>query len=280
MATEQEFQYTLSRYLESEGQLELANIIKQSKVVYLPQWGFTGVVSDQRKLYIEIKTPIEFKTNLERKQEILTKFCGDIYEDNDEYAFWGVQIGILPVKLTTTNTVDNSKLVVEDSIYQSFINELISLDIDEIEKAYLYEACDCAARDNKLAAATMLGCAAEYLLINLCDAYWKYLKKNGTTTESDAFERKVIKAKSAYERLDEFEKRVEAKSDLFKNFGFENPKLNFNFLDIVRQTRNQAGHPTGKVISKNDLKTHFGNYQHFIKLAHELIKGLPTFEEI
>lgn len=88
-----------------------------------------------------------------------------------------------------------------------------------------------------------------------------------------------LKAKCAYDRLDEFEKRVEANSGLFVNFGFENPKLNFNFLDIIRKVRNQSGHPTGNEISEGDLKMIFGNYQHFIKLAHDLIDRLPSYTE-
>ena len=59
--------------------------------------------------------------------------------------------------------------------------------------------------------------------------------------------------------------------------GFENPKLNFNFLDIIRKVRNQSGHPTGLEVSEGDLKMFFGNYQHFIKLAHKLIDVLPTY---
>ena len=149
------------------------------------------------------------------------------------------------------------------------------MDINQIEKKYLYEACECGVRNNRLAASAMLGCAAEYLLINLSNAYYKYLKNNGTSNEIENFQRKVINAKSADDRLDEFEKRVESNIRIFQEMGFENPKLNFNFLDIIRKVRNQFRHLTGLEISEGDLKMFFGNYQHFIKLAHKLIDMLP-----
>lgn len=66
---------------------------------------------------------------------------------------------------------------------------------------------------------------------------------------------------------------------LFQVLGFDNPKLNFNFLDIIRKARNQSGHPTGEIITDGDLKMIFGNYQHFIKLAHGLCDKLPDYLE-
>lgn len=278
MATEQELHYTLIQYLEAEGKTELANIIKQSKIVYDYQYEFSGIISYQRKMYVEIKTPIQFKSQLEHKylREQLSKMCSEIYEDDENYAFWGIKIGVLAAKLTNVEFEQQTTIVIEDSIYQSFVNELNQLNIDALEKQYLYEACECAMRNNRLAASTMLGCATELLLINLCNSYHAYLLNNGTELEAKNFKDKVVNAKSAYNRLDEFEKRIDANTQVFKDFGFENPKLNFNFLDIIRQVRNQSGHPSGKTISENDLKTLFGSYQHFIKMAHDMIDKLPT----
>jgi hypothetical protein len=84
----------------------------------------------------------------------------------------------------------------------------------------------------------------------------------------------VLNAKSAYNRLNEFLKRVEANVPLFEKLGFENPKLNFNFLDIIRNVRNESGHPSGHVISSENLQITFGNYQHFIKRSHYFIENV------
>lgn len=279
MTPERDLHYTLIKYLDMEEETELVNIIKRSKIVYDRGWAFTKIVPDQRTLTINIKTPIEFKKILENQINKIKKICFEIYEDDDEYRAQEVTVSILAQRVTSIEIDEIEKEIVEESIYNNFIMEISTMNMDAIEKKYLFEACECAIRNNRLAASTMVGCAAEHILIKLCEAYYSYLQNNGTKNEYEGFERKVIKAKCAYDRLDEFEKRVEANSGLFVNFGFENPKLNFNFLDIIRKVRNQSGHPTGNEISEGDLKMIFGNYQHFIKLAHDLIDRLPSYTE-
>lgn len=279
MTPEKDLQYTLIKNFNMEGEAELANIIKRSKIVYDKGWAFTGVVSNQRKMTINIKTPYEFKKILENQLNKIKEVCFEIYEDDDEYRAEDVRVTTLASKVSSIEIDEIEREIVEESIYNNFIMEISTMNIDAIERKYLFEACECAIRNNRLAASTMVGCAAEHILIKLCEAYYSYLQNNGTKNEYEGFERKVIKAKCAYDRLDEFEKRVEANSGLFVNFGFENPKLNFNFLDIIRKVRNQSGHPTGNEISEGDLKMIFGNYQHFIKLAHDLIDKLPSYTE-
>lgn len=278
MTPEKSLHYTMIKYLDLKGDTRLSNIIKHSKIIYDRRWEFSGIVSNQRKMFINIKTPIEFKEDLENSLEKLERICFEIYEDDEEYAVVGVYISALACNITNVEIDEIENEIVQDSIYQNFIMEISSMDIDQIEKRYLYEACECGVRNNRLAASTMLGCAAEYLLINLSNAYYKYLKNNGTPNEIENFERKVINAKSAYDRLDEFEKRVESNIRIFQEMGFENPKLNFNFLDIIRKVRNQSGHPTGLEISEGDLKMFFGNYQHFMRLGHKLINLLPQYK--
>lgn len=278
MTPEKNLHYTLIKYLDIKGFKELSSIIKQSKIVYEKKQGFTGIVSDQRHLTINIKTSLDFIEILEDKKDVLEKMCFEIYED-DEYRADELKISILASNVTTIEIEEIEKEIVQDSIYQTFMAEVLRLKLDIIEQKYLIEACECAMRNNRLAASAMLGCAAEYLLINLCLAYKEHLKNNFSEQEETNFEKKVINAKCAYDRLNEFEKRVESNIKLFKSFGMENPKLNFNFLDIIRKVRNQSGHPTGDYISANDLKMIFGNYQYFIKITHLIIKELSKYKE-
>ena len=65
MTPEKNLHYTLIRYLDKKKFKELSNIIKRTKIVCEKQWGFTGIVSDQRHLKINIKTPIEFMDIIE-----------------------------------------------------------------------------------------------------------------------------------------------------------------------------------------------------------------------
>lgn len=275
MTPERDLHYTLIQYLDYRDRPELSNIIKHSRIVYDKQWEFTKVVSDQRKLHINIKTPLSYKSILEKELKFVESLCFEIYEDDDDYMPTSVGISILASKVTTVEINQIEQEIIENSVYQAFVSEVSQMNLDHIEKSYLFEACECAMRNNRLAASTMLGCAAEYLLLNICDAFKTYLVKHATESEVDNFERKVIKAKSAYNRLDEFSKRVESNVGLFQTLGFENPKLNFNFLDIIRKVRNEAGHPSGNNISTEELQMTFGNYQHFLKLAHKLIIELP-----
>ncbi|WP_280166547.1 hypothetical protein [Priestia aryabhattai] len=259
---EESMKITLVSLLEIEEQTELANIVKMSKIVYSPQWEFSGIVSDQRKLYVEIKVPVNLKKFAQENIQMLSKCCRDIYENDEDYACSGARIGTRAIVAEEIEYEDKVILLEKDSVYTNFIKYLSGNDrIDALQKNYLYEACATGNQGNILAASVMLGCAAEISLKKLCEAFHIYYQNNHTEKETENFSSKVMKAKTAYIRLDEFTKRAEVHSDLFKSFGFENLKLNFNFLDIIRQTRNDAGHPTGKRLDENEFKTMLGNYQ-------------------
>jgi hypothetical protein len=140
MTPERDFHYTLIKYLDIKGKQELSNIIKRSRIVYDKLWPFSGVVSYQRKMNINIKTPIEFKALLEKEIDLLRTLSFEIYED-DEYMATAVVITVLAAKVTTIEIEEIEKERVEGSVYQAFITEISSLGFDdEIEKSYLYEA--------------------------------------------------------------------------------------------------------------------------------------------
>ncbi|MGG0464811.1 hypothetical protein [Priestia aryabhattai] len=276
---EEAMKITLVSLLEIEEQTELANLVRMSKIVYSPQWEFSGIVSDQRKLYVEIKVPVNLKNFAQEKIQVLSKCCREIYENDEDYACYGARIGTRAIVAEKVEYEDKVILLQKDSVYTNFIKYLSGNDrIDALQKNYLYEACATGNQGNLLAASVMLGCAAEILLKKLCEAFYIYYQNNHTEKETENFSSKVIKAKTAYIRLDEFTKRAEVNSDLFKSFGFENLKLNFNFLDIIRQTRNDAGHPTGKKLSEDDFKTMLGNYQLSLGKYLTAIESLPLIK--
>ena len=97
MTPERDFHYTLIKYLDIKGKQELSNIIKRSRIVYDKLWPFSGVVSYQRKMNINIKTPIEFKTLLEKEIDLLRTLSFEIYEDDDEYMATDVVITVLVI---------------------------------------------------------------------------------------------------------------------------------------------------------------------------------------
>lgn len=61
----------------------------------------------------------------------------------------------------------------KDLVYTKFIKVLSKNNyIAELQKSYLFEACVAGNSSNMLSASVMLGCSAEILLKNLCEAYY------------------------------------------------------------------------------------------------------------
>ncbi|MGX1373866.1 hypothetical protein RKD56_000984 [Priestia megaterium] len=271
---EEIFKQTLLEYLSIKGESELQQMLSQSKILIHEKWGFSGKRNNQRSAIVEIKVPVTYKEIIESKYiEILDEICGDLYEDDDSYGYTGVQIGV--VLLSTVKTVNHVSKEVSylknHANYQNLMDKVSKMDISKDDKLYIYEACNSAISGNNIAAMTMLGCATELLVIQFGEAYKNYLIREGKEGEAKKFTEKVINARSAYTRVDEFSKRVEGNKDIFKNMGFENPTLQFNFIDIIRQVRNESGHPTGKKISNEDLSTMFGNFQFLVENIYGFI---------
>ena len=165
----------------------------------------------------------------------------------------------------------------KDSIFSNFIKFLIASEgVNEIQKQYLFEACECGSSNNLLSATVMLGASAEMLLLDFCNAYYEYLVFENDTEVYEAFERKVIKARCAHDRLTEFLKRAKSNATYFKGLGFEDIDLNFSFFDIIRQTRNDSGHPTGNTITLEQFKMYLTNYQHFLPKVIAAIESIKS----
>lgn len=184
---------------------------------------------------------------------------------------------MLPIQ-TEALEFEHKHIVLEkDSTFANFIKFIIdNPQIDELQKRYLFEACECGDKNNLLSATVMLGASAKILLLDLCKAYKCYLDRQGDTTVSDAFERKVVNARCAHDRLIEFLKRANSNATLFQSLGFEDINLNFSFFDIIRQTRNDSGHPTGNTITGEQFKMILSNYQHFLPKVIDAINTLKT----
>jgi len=267
--------------LKEDGENELANILSISKFNFDPQWEFSGIVSNQRKLYSNLKIPCAFRSVVDSRLEELSILACKIYEENNSYYYCGIDtVGILAIDLEEID-YEQYKIIVEaNSVFTSFMKYLINNnEISDTQKKYLFEACQNGNNGNMLSATVMLGCSAELLLIDLSNAFNEYLKVHGSENEQERFERDVIKTKIASTRLNELMKRIEVKSELFAKYGFDNIKLNFNFLDIIRKVRNDSGHPTGNYITKEQFEIMIGTYQGFldktIRAINELSKLKP-----
>ena len=276
--SEQDMLLTMIAYLDDENQNELAAILRVSDFVYEPQWEFSGIVSYQRKLYASLRVPIKLRKTIIEKQNKLSKLACDIYRDDDTYYFLGINnIGVKPIQTEEVNFENKHVIFEKDSVYSNFIKFVMeNPELSEVQKKYLFEACDCGEHGDILSATVMLGASAELMLLDMSEAYHIYLKNNGDTTGASAFERVVIKARCANDRLTEFLKRALSNATVFKKYGFENIGLNFSFMDVIRKTRNDSGHPTGNSITEEEFKVLLANYQSFIPKIQKLIAGLPS----
>lgn len=258
---------------------KLLTIINECEI-FFEQTTMFGNKGNYYKEYIQVKVPIHLKNSLEVYKGYLENICRIYYEPVGSYEFWGVEILPLKKKLiertVNVDTTQNKNIEPKDVIYDNFKIQVIKNNYDEIEKSYIIEACECGIRGYKLATATMIGCAAERLLVLLCEAYSEYLKINGTPREVSKFNEEVLNAKKAHKRLDGFLKVVSNKKLLFEELGFENHELNLSFLDIIRQIRNDAGHPTGIIIESDKLQTIFSNYSLLYEKIHILINKLAS----
>ena len=274
---EELFKNTLLEYLSIEGEIELLQMLSQSKIVIKRKWEYTGRGGNQRGVTVEIKVPVIYKNLMDVKnREVLYILCKDLYEDDDDYGFTGIEIGV--VLLSTVKTVNHLtkevKFLQNHANYQNLMNKVLNMNLDEDQKLYIYEACNSAISGNNIAAMVTLGCATELLLLNTCESYKNYLNIKGEQAKADRFTNKVINAKGAYTRVNEFYKLLESDESMqiFSQYGLENIKIQFNFLDIIRQVRNDTGHPTGKNVSNEDLSTMFGNFQHLIERLDKFSK--------
>lgn len=275
---EEVFLETLIQALDADNRQDISSLLRPAKIIFNYTDEFTRTKWNQCKVYIEIKVPVGVKKKVEEYKSELDKYCDEIFESTEEYAFWSINVGILmemnTVEDKETGTIET---YTKNQIYQNLLSKVLKTDMDPTEKKYIVEACNCAMNGQRLAAATMIGCATECLLVQLCNSYLTYLKNGGgSEREITKFEKEAVNAKKASARLDCFKKTVQNKESLFESIGLENANLHFSFLDIIRQVRNESGHPTGIVVSSEDLNTIMGNYQLLIERVHPIIFKLPV----
>lgn len=140
---ENDLKRTMVEVLKADGHNTLANMLEMSKLVYDPQWEFSGIIQYQRKMYVSLRVPLNFRTYAIQYKELLSKICLDIYMDDDEYACYGIKdIGVLAIQAEEVQFENKTIMLEKDSVYTNFIKFLSeNKQIDELQKKYLFEAC-------------------------------------------------------------------------------------------------------------------------------------------
>lgn len=268
------FVHSIREYLEHDNEYELLSLLSIVKVEARNDFNDYGLDNNPYRHDLLLKVPVKKVKELSNQCEKLRPYINDICR-----TFGGLYINQIMVGLLTSKEqqeVEKITLLDEHLIfYRNLINVVNISTMDNIEKTYIIESCNCLINGNNLAAATMLGCAIERVVILLANSCQVFLKNgNGSDQELKNFTEKVINKKNANERLSGLINFVKPKKDLFADNGFENAEIHLSQFDFIRQLRNEAGHPTGTIISEEDLFNHLIYYNDIFKKTHKIIEFL------
>jgi hypothetical protein len=153
--------------------------------------------------------------------------------------------------------------------YEKIIRENIR-DIDEITVFYLKEAMQAFIVGCRLSSAVMLGVALEYSL----DSLYEVVSKNPIHS---AHFHSVSKEQTLLRKFNKFKQKLnEKKPDLPKELK-EDLDTNLDMIvSLIRNYRNESGHPNGKVISREQC---YVNLQLFIPCGKKIYDLMTYYRQ-
>jgi len=139
--------------------------------------------------------------------------------------------------------------------------------IDSVIIRYLEECLNCFRRNLLLSAAVTLGCASEKAILILIETFGPTLEgvnKTAFEKETNTF---IISRKynALWSRLEPIA------SSLPNNLGYNLESIIHNTFDIIRSTRNDAGHPSGNTIEKETVHANLLLFPIFCRRIYQLI---------
>ena len=155
------------------------------------------------------------------------------------------------------------------STYQTVIRQNIA-DIDEITLLYLKEAMQAFMSGCLLSSSVMLGVAAEH-------SFEKLLETIAGNPRYEPVFRSVFKERSILPKLNKFKLILDQHIGEFTPEIREDLDTNFSgIIAIVRNFRNESGHPSGKIISREQC---YILLQLFIPYCKKIYQLKKFFEE-
>ncbi len=144
---------------------------------------------------------------------------------------------------------------------------------DDLILKYLTESLQTYRTNNLLASSVMLGVSSEAAFNNL------FVKLKGTLTNPDKQKKfeKLDKTISIKEKFDGTMKEVDLIKPLLPGKLKEDIKSHIDgIFELIRNQRNDSGHPTGKDVSRDDL---FINLRLFITFCQDIYKLIDWIDE-
>ena len=139
--------------------------------------------------------------------------------------------------------------------------------IDPVIIRYLEECLRCFRRNLLLSAAVTLGCASEKAILLLIEAFGPTLDGDDKTAFEKEANTFIIsrKYRALWSRLEPIAK------DLPDNLGDHLGNVLDRTFDIIRTTRNEAGHPAGNTLEKETIHANLLLFPIFCKRIYKLI---------
>lgn len=146
---------------------------------------------------------------------------------------------------------------------------------DPVILEYLSEALQCYLRDLNRAASVMLGAASEKAVLLLIDSYVAAIADPTKRTQS---KNQIEKANSIFRKFEIFEKGfAQVKVGLPRHLTDNVDSLLRGIFDLIRNTRNDAGHPaSGIAISRDTNYSHLRLFVPYCKRIYELMGWFAT----
>jgi hypothetical protein len=140
--------------------------------------------------------------------------------------------------------------------------------LSDAVRLYTIEALGGFRSGSYLAAVVMLGVASEGAFLEMAEVFATWLPTN----EAAPLVRVLGSPRSSYnERFTEFRKRVEShQKELPDEFADNMGVTLIAVADLLRVSRNEAGHPTGKSISRGDALTFLRIFPEYIAKMYAL----------
>lgn len=222
-------------------------------------------------------------------QDVVVHYGGryvltDSDQDKVREIIWNLVVeGVLTIGINASNpawpflklteygsSVINSEIPIphDPSGYISRVMEDVP-DVDPLIITYLNESLRAYQINLVLSSSVMLGCASEKALLLLIDAFINsHDDESRRKSLSDKFKNKMIKR-----QFDELIRSLTTiKSELPSDIEDGLNNVLFGIFEMIRNYRNDAGHPTGVSITKEQV---FANIQVFIpylKKVYQLIR--------
>jgi len=133
---------------------------------------------------------------------------------------------------------------------------------------YLDESLTSFRHGLLLASAVTLGCAAEKAMLLLVEAFGNAI---ADTVKKEKYE-KETKSWMIHSKYKALWKRLEPLvSTLPRDLGDDLHTILDRVFDLIRTTRNEAGHPTGKTIERDTMRANFILFPSYCRRVYGLI---------